>query len=244
MKYLNKLKYFIRGIRAQKYGEVELKLITEISKTFDIKMSFDIGGNMGEYAYTFEKCSKSLVIVEPIPTCCEYLCNVKNKKTVVVQAAVSDSLSQMKISVPIDLNNQEITALATLNGDNFIDDQAVTYDVRTIRLKDLVNVFGFPDLVKIDVEGAEYATMYGADLANNNYNDTIFIVEVEERHTNKHPKEFFAYMQKYDFDVYVYDNERLLKLNSEIICHTINNGHINFVFFKKNMAKKLIKLIK
>ena len=243
MKYIDKFKYSMRGRRAQRCGEPELKLIREMSSFFDINLSFDIGGNMGEYAYTFEQISKNLVILEPIPSCCEYLSNVTNVQTIIVQAAVSDVLGKIKISVPIDSKKQEITALATLNGDNFNDRPVVTYDVNVTTLTDLVNVFGFPDIVKIDVEGAEYSVLSGANLAKDRFKNTVFIIEVEERHTNKSPKVFFNFMKKYGFDAYAYNNRKLIKLSNDITDDILGRGYINFIFFKDNIAKKLNKLL-
>ncbi len=130
----------------------QLKLASELTRPDSI--CFDLGANVGFYTLLFSHLSKCVVAFEPLPRNIRYLSKVlelnKVRNTVIVPFAVSDS-----------------TGFASFQeGDNCalgkLDDRG-TQPVATISCDEFISEYGIvPDLIKIDVEGAELSVLKGA----------------------------------------------------------------------------------
>ena len=144
---------------------------------------FDIGCHTGKSALLIS-CSKSikkLILVDPNPL----------SLSMAAENLIINNLSQDAIFLPKAAysRSDETIRLWTMKGafsgasinKDFTQTGSITdsyFTVETVTLDDIANTYNsFPDLVKIDVEGAEHSVLEGAiNIANGG--NTIFIVEV------------------------------------------------------------------
>lgn len=121
-------------------------------------MYFDIGANIGKWALAnIHSCDK-IIAVEASPTTFSRLVdNCKNDKIILLNYAVCN-------------NNNDITfyqadsdTISTLNKDwltketsRFYNSSYTEITCKTIRIDNLIQQYGMPELIKIDVEGGEY----------------------------------------------------------------------------------------
>ena len=121
---------------------------------------FDIGANNGEHTGCFLALGASVVAVEPLPSCAAKLRLIYPKhKVTVVPYAVGRSMSTARMRVG------RIGTLSTLSDEwlarakrsarfkEAVWDQVI--EVPVITLDSLIQRYGHPDFVKIDVEGFE-----------------------------------------------------------------------------------------
>jgi len=130
-------------------------------------ISFDIGANVGLYTLLFSKYSKKVYAFEPLKRNINYLnelIKINNIKNVnLIQNAVSDStgINFFKLG--------ENYALGKLNSKGNIP-------VSTITLDDFIDKYNtYPDVIKIDVEGSEFAVLRGAKTLLKKYKPIIFL---------------------------------------------------------------------
>jgi FkbM family methyltransferase len=124
-------------------------------------MYFDIGANIGKWSLeNMRSCSK-IIAIEASPTTYSKLVNSvgNNKNIVCLNYAVCDSDKEY-----IDFYNCSADTLSTLNRD-WLDLASsrfynqFRYNVvkcKTITLDKLIELYGRPELIKIDVEGGEF----------------------------------------------------------------------------------------
>ncbi len=113
---------------------------------------WDVGAHIGFFALLFERMGARVVAVEPDPENAERLReNVRlNRVSVeVVEEAVGREVGSTRI-----VRGGRMTRVAA-------DDAAGT-TVREVTLDDLGRRYGYPDLIKLDVEGAELEALAGA----------------------------------------------------------------------------------
>ena len=119
---------------------------------------FDIGANIGAWASAnLNKCDK-IICVEASPNTYAELCHRKNDKLVMLNFAVCDNSGE-------DITFYDCTAnvLSTLNKGWLTDSTSRFCHVpfkeitcKTITIDMLIDIYGIPDLLKVDVEGGEY----------------------------------------------------------------------------------------
>lgn len=124
-------------------------------------MYFDIGANIGQWSLeNMRSCSK-IIAIEASPTTYSKLVNSigNNKNIICLNYAVCDSDKEY-----IDFYNCSTDTLSTLNRD-WLDSASSRfynqfgYNVvkcKTITLDKLIELYGRPELIKIDVEGGEF----------------------------------------------------------------------------------------
>lgn len=126
---------------------------------------FDVGANRGDATRAGLDLGYQVVALEPAPRVFAEL--VKNfiydQRVIPLKMAVSDSDNQT-----IEFYEAEEDGLSTLNKDWLTADGLPyqgkpfrTVQAVTISLDSLVDVYGQPDLVKVDVEGAEWQVFKG-----------------------------------------------------------------------------------
>ena len=124
-------------------------------------MFFDIGANIGKWSLeNIEKCDK-IIVVEASPTTFNRLIdNVKNQdKLICLNYAVCNSNEEY-----ITFYNSNADTLSTINKDWLDSEKSRFYNqyyyneikCKTITIDSLIDKYGVPELIKIDVEGGEF----------------------------------------------------------------------------------------
>lgn len=124
-----------------------------------VKMTFDVGSNIGQAAKLLRTVSDRVISFEPVPESVERARQVDDPKGVVCQCAVSDhdGTATLYIASRSRLSGQ----LVSFEGLHWGDIEG-SLDVPCFTLDTLSGIFGPPDLVKIDVEGHELLVLAGA----------------------------------------------------------------------------------
>jgi FkbM family methyltransferase len=131
-----------------------------------MKLIFDIGANNGNTVEFYKNFSEVLVCFEPNPKLVEVLKNrFKNENVIIDNRGVSDSVEIKKFM----LSNAD--TISTFSN-NWVEESRFSkthrwdesVDVQTTTLDSIINQYGEPDFVKIDVEGYEYEVLNGLTL--------------------------------------------------------------------------------
>jgi FkbM family methyltransferase len=127
---------------------------------------FDIGANRGQHTRYFLALGAVVVAVEPIPAYAENLRLIHlNNRVTVVPCAVGDkpSTAELHISSQAALSTLSDEWLRSAQGSPRFKDVSweETAEVAVITLDSLIERYGVPDFVKIDVEGFEAKVLDG-----------------------------------------------------------------------------------
>ena len=119
-------------------------------------VALDIGANHGVYAYALARIASAVHCFEPLPACSAYIEAAAIEKVQVHNCALSDRAGRMRLYVPL-AGARAVHTRASLEKPAGAC-EILDVDVRT------VDSFAMPrvDFIKIDVEGAEAATLRGA----------------------------------------------------------------------------------
>jgi len=123
-------------------------------------MFFDIGANIGRWAYENMNAADSIICVEASPTTFARLeSNNNTTKITYLNYAVCDNSGEditfydcTSADVLSTLNKEWLTAETS----RFYNEPYTEIKCRTITLDSLIQTYGVPSLIKIDVEGGEY----------------------------------------------------------------------------------------
>lgn len=128
---------------------------------------FDIGANIGERTAYFVKLGATVVAVDPQPSCCRQLEKsfADNNQVTVINKALGAKTGTADMMV---CSSSAISSMspewinAVKESGRFAEfdwDQKITVEVTT--LDQLIDAFGKPSFIKIDVEGFEYNVING-----------------------------------------------------------------------------------
>ena len=147
-----------------------------------MKLIFDIGANVGKTVDFFKNKSEKVVCFEANPKLVSFLKNKYNNTNVIVD--------NRGLSDKIEIKTFKISNADTIStfSDDWINKSRFTgnyvwneyVDVNTTTLDNIIDEYGVPDFIKIDVEGYEYEVILGLTKLLDN---TIFSFEwAEEEH--------------------------------------------------------------
>jgi FkbM family methyltransferase len=113
---------------------------------------FDVGANIGERSKIFRKCGARVIAIEPQPLCVRVIVKSVDDVTV-LQCAVSDTVRCDKLYLT------SFHPHASMSAD--WKGGSRTIDIHTTTLDLLIERYGLPAFVKIDVEGHEIQVLRG-----------------------------------------------------------------------------------
>lgn len=170
---------------------------------------FDIGSNIGSYILV---ASKSIVpsqiyAFEPIPELNKRL-KVLFPETHVHLLAISNANTTTQFKIP-KINHTHFLTRGTLNT-NFVEENEQSFkiiDVQTITLDHFCNEQKVQhiDLIKIDVEGHEYAVIKGA-LKTFEAFKPILIIEIEQRHHTENIADIMSHIKQLGYSCCYFDH--------------------------------------
>ena len=160
---------------------------------------FDIGANIGQYSLLFSRQlgdTGKLVCLEPDPENYFHLLHNLNankcNNAKIVRKAVSDKEGKMTFYRDTTTGGR----MGSLFQKNNLMYTGVQEEVETTTLQQLVDEFGIPDFIKIDVEGAEGIMLRGL---NPELRRTVFLIEVR----TETKAEVFEIFKALDMHIYL-----------------------------------------
>jgi FkbM family methyltransferase len=113
---------------------------------------FDVGANIGERSKIFRMCGARVIAIEPQPLCVRVIKRAWDDVTV-LQCAVSDTVRSDKLYLT------SFHPHASMSAD--WKGGSRTIDIHTTTLNLLIECYGIPAFIKIDVEGHEIQVLRG-----------------------------------------------------------------------------------
>ena len=228
--------------------EKEYELIKFINKKN--KVVIDIGGHKGESIVGFLKHDQFCQILsfEPIKSNYEIILKkIKKNNVKVFNFGIANSNNKKKIYIP-KINNYRFTGLSSDNVQN-LEFRLRTYFKKIykkfqitsnfVNFRKLDDLQIIPDLIKIDVEGAELDVIKSASDTIKKY-VPIMIVEYNELNF----EEIKNFLKKLNYESYLYKNNTLKKLNKIDEEKTKKKSNlVNIVFVNDTNKLKDLKII-
>jgi FkbM family methyltransferase len=189
--------------------EEEMNLLPLIVRRHD--RAIDVGGNRGVYTYRLWKLGAKVEVFEPNPVCHEVLSAwAAGKPTVHLHSvALSSAEGSANLHIPIDESGVEHDASASIENIGFPQSRDQLVPLRTL------DSYEFEDvrLIKIDVEGHEYAVIEGA-AATLASSQPALLIEVEQRHNNRQVSEVFEKTLKFGYKGFFLQENELAPLEN------------------------------
>ena len=123
---------------------------------------YDIGANQGDFTESFLGDETTVISVEPNPVIFKKLQNrfTDNENVITINKAVSSDKGEVEFYVPT-LERKHTISTCSKNWFEgrfkyVFDEGYKTLKVESVSIDDLIEEYGFPSRIKIDVEGYEY----------------------------------------------------------------------------------------
>jgi FkbM family methyltransferase len=135
-----------------------------MKKKNKMKLAFDIGANIGKWSLSNSKKYEKIIAVEAFPECFLKLKeNLKHNENIeCINYVVHNKDKEITF-----YESEEYDTISTTNKSWLCSPVSRFYactDIKehilpTIKLDDMIKIYGLPDVIKIDVEGGEYETI-------------------------------------------------------------------------------------
>jgi hypothetical protein len=149
-----------------------------------MKLVIDIGANVGNTVEEFLNNSEQVICFEPNPALVSHLKNRFFKRPVVVDGRGVSNHRGKQIFKISNTNTISTFSEDWINNSRFTDlyEWKREVEVETITIDDIIDEYGIPDYIKLDIEGYEYEvlTSFSKLLPN-----TVFAFEWAEEQKNK-----------------------------------------------------------
>lgn len=127
---------------------------------------FDVGANIGQRSEIFAQLAQKVIAIEPQPNCVRHLKSRFrfNRRVVIQQVALGDKAGEATMwqSSSPGISSMSRRFIDTMGSSVFRDEKwDKEIRVATTTLDDLINTFGVPAFMKIDVEGYELKVLQG-----------------------------------------------------------------------------------
>lgn len=127
---------------------------------------FDVGANIGQRSEIFAQLAQKVIAIEPQPNCVRHLKSRFrfNRRVVIQQVALGDKPGEATMwqSSSPGISSMSRRFIDTMGSSVFRDEKwNKEIKVTTKTLDDLINTFGVPAFMKIDVEGYELKVLQG-----------------------------------------------------------------------------------
>jgi len=155
-----------------------------LHQTLSMNLVFDIGANSGQNIDLFKSKFKKVIAFEPNPKLYESLLNYFSDENVIVDNRALSNKEEIK---EFRISNMDV--LSTFSEDWINNGRFAGHykwnefvEVQTTTLNSIINEFGIPDYIKIDVEGYEYEVLLSFSMLLEN---TIISFEWSEEQKEK-----------------------------------------------------------
>ncbi len=131
-------------------------------------LCFDIGANIGLKSKIFLQLGAKVIAVEPQVSCVEILKKELEGKAIIIPKGVGakNELKDFYVSNNMELSSFNINWVNALPGQAFGDTSIKQIEkIEIITLDDLIEEYGVPNFIKIDVEGYEAEVLKGLSRA-------------------------------------------------------------------------------
>jgi FkbM family methyltransferase len=183
-----------------KFGLIWEKEVSEFVKEMSGGLFIDIGAGYGYYSVLLSQNFKKIIAIEPHPKIINSLRrNTRYLKNIVcLEAAISNKNGFLPLFLSeVNVGGHSL-ALSSVDDDvrksSFPEDAKQSIYVKTITLNSLLKDYDNIDLIKVDVEGAEWSVLEGAQDVVNKINCWI-----TELHDLNRKEEFETLFRKYGY---------------------------------------------
>lgn len=198
----------------------------------------DIGANVGAYIFSLESHLKpeNIYAFEPNHQLYKRLKRLFPNSHI-SDIALSDNNTEAEFKIPV-INGKNVHTRGTLQTDFHEQDEEKTIlqKVKVRKLDDLKINFSRLDFIKIDVEGNEMRTLFGAKETIRKHRP-ILMVEMEQRHHKTPIWQYISEIESWDYKAYFLDRDllELSKLTEEFILLQNAKDVKNYKFYINNI---------
>lgn len=184
------------------YEPFETKIIRQVAK--DSNCFLDVGANVGYYTVQVAKLVSQVYAFEPDREIRELLCEN-------IELNSLSNVDVYDLALAADTREVQFFHSTLHRGKSAIaTDEIPSYTVKAVKLDDQVGSFKLvPDLIKVDIEGAEIDFLYGAkEFLSSNKAPIQLFVEYNPDSLAKfgyEPQEMISILQDYGFTMKILD---------------------------------------